>query len=306
MAFVLVPHLDPTHESLMVDLLARQTTMPVGEARDGVRVERNHVYVIPPNADLTIEHRVLHVAPPPARRGSRTAIDVFLQSLAADQGAHAIGIILSGTGSHGAIGIQEIRAAGGMTIAQAPESAEHDQMPRSAIATGLVDHVLAPEEMPKALLRQAMEPSAPRADVGPEALAQIVSLLRTHAKRDFGGYRTSMLMRRVRRRMGVCHVEPPRVRLLDLRASRSVFEHDSLVSSSAFASLGSTPPRNSSDLAGGGDPRAWNEERRCRGQLHENDLTRSSVPGGLVRLSATAGACPRQMLSSRAVSTRRA
>ena len=145
MAFVLIPHLDPTHESLMVELLARQTTMPVCEARDGLLVEANHVYVIPPNADLTIEHRVLRVAPPPARRGSQTAIDVFLQSLAADQQARAIGIILSGTGSHGSRGVTAIKGAGGLVVAQEPESAEHDQMPRNAIATGVVDLVLPPE-----------------------------------------------------------------------------------------------------------------------------------------------------------------
>ena len=207
MAFVLVPHLDPSHESLMVELLTRQTTMPVREARDGLLVEANHVYVIPPNADLTIAHRVLRVAPPSARRGSYTAIDVFLRSLAADQGACAIGIILSGTGSHGSLGVTAINAAGGFVLAQTPESAEHDQMPHNAIATGVVDLILPPEEMPKALLRHAAEPSASGADAAPGDLAQIVSLLRTQTKRDFRGYRSNMLMRRVRRRMGVCHLE---------------------------------------------------------------------------------------------------
>ncbi|MGB7217334.1 MAG: chemotaxis protein CheB, partial [Vicinamibacterales bacterium] len=207
MAFVLIPHLDPTHESLMVQLLAKQTTMPVIEAQDGMRVEANHVYIIPPNADLTIEHRVLHVAPPPPRRGSQTAIDVFLRSLAADQQAHAIGIILSGTGSHGSLGIQDIKAAGGMVLAQAPESAEHDQMPRGAMATGVVDHVLPPEQMPGALVHHAEQLSSPSASPAQEDLGHILSLVRVKTKRDFRGYRTNMLMRRVKRRMGLCHVD---------------------------------------------------------------------------------------------------
>jgi len=153
MAFVLIPHLDPTHESLMVELLAKQTAMPVREAQDGMPVRPNHVYVIPPNADLTIGQRVLRVVPPPTRRGSQTAIDVFLHSLAADQRQRAVGIILSGTGSHGTPGIRDIKAAGGTVMVQTPESAEHDQMPRSAIATGMVDHILPPERMPEALVQ---------------------------------------------------------------------------------------------------------------------------------------------------------
>ena len=207
MAFVLVPHLDPTHESLMAELLARQTTMPVREAQDRMPVQPNHVYVIPPNADLAIRDRVLRVLPPPPRRGSQTAIDGFLRSLAADQHTRAIGIILSGTGSHGTLGITDIKAAGGMVMAQTPESAEHDQMPRSAIAAGLVDHVLPPEEMPHALVRHTTQRSAPAADLGKEHLPQILVLLRTHAQRDFRGYRPSMLLRRIRRRMGLRHID---------------------------------------------------------------------------------------------------
>ena len=153
MAFVLIPHLDPTHESLMVELLAKQTAMPVREASDGLPVLSNHVYVIPPNADLAIKDRVLRVVPPPPRRGAQTAIDFFLRSLAADQQARAIGIILSGTGSHGSLGVKAIKAAGGTVIVQTPESAEHDQMPRSAIATGVADHILPPEQMPQTLVR---------------------------------------------------------------------------------------------------------------------------------------------------------
>ena len=207
MAFVLIPHLDPTHESLMVELLAKQTTMPVAEAQDGMPVLPDHVYIIPPNADLTIEDRVLRVAPPPPRRGSQTAIDVFLRSLASDQQARAIGIILSGTGGHGSPGVQAIKAAGGTVLVQTPESAEHDQMPRSAIATGVVDDILPPEQMPTALIRHVTQPAVPAAEVAREDLSQILELLRTQLKRDFRAYRQTMLLRRVKRRMGLCHLD---------------------------------------------------------------------------------------------------
>ena len=123
MAFVLIPHLDPTHESLMVELLARQTAMPVAEARDGLAVRPNHVYIIPPNADLAIADGILRVTPPPPRRGAHTAIDVFFRSLAADARGRAVGIIMSGTGSHGTAGIAAIKEAGGLVLAQTPNRA---------------------------------------------------------------------------------------------------------------------------------------------------------------------------------------
>lgn len=207
MAFVLVPHLDPTHESLMVELLAKRTAMTVREARDGTSVLPNHVYVIPPNADLAINDRVLRIVAPPPHRGSQTAIDTFLRSLAADQKTRAIGIVLSGTGSHGTRGLAAIKAAGGMVMAQSPESAEHDQMPRSAVAAGVVDQVLPPERMPEALARHAAQLSAPAASLAPEDLSPILLLLRSQMKRDFRGYRPNMLLRRVKRRMGLCRVE---------------------------------------------------------------------------------------------------
>jgi two-component system sensor kinase FixL len=160
MAFVLVPHLDPTHESLMHELLAKQTAMPVGEAEQGGKVKRGHVYIIPPGKYLTISQGVLHLSKPPEARGAQTVIDHFLRSLATDQQEHAIGIILSGTGSHGALGIKEIKLAGGLVMVQQPQSAEYEQMPRSAIDTGRADYVLPPEQMPEALVKYANHPYA--------------------------------------------------------------------------------------------------------------------------------------------------
>ena len=157
-ALILIPHLDPTHESMMVPLLARHTRLPVCEAAQGMKVQPNCVYVIPPNKFLSISGGVLQLSVPPAARRLETSIDFFLRSLAEDQKEDAIGIILSGTGSHGSSGLKEIKLAGGMVMAQQPESAEHSQMPRSAIATGLIDYVLPPEEMPAALVAYVRQP----------------------------------------------------------------------------------------------------------------------------------------------------
>jgi two-component system CheB/CheR fusion protein len=214
MAFVLIPHLDPTHESLMVELLAKQTRMSVVEAGDGMAVEPNRVYVIPPNRSLAIREGVLRLSRLPEPRGLQTAIDSFLRSLAEDQKERAIGIVFSGTGSHGTRGLREIKAAGGLIMAQAPESADYDQMPRAVIATGLVDYVLPPEAMPEALIKYARhayvnrvpEAAAPE-ETAPEHLNRILALLRARTKHDFRAYRKNMLMRRVQRRMGLCHID---------------------------------------------------------------------------------------------------
>lgn len=212
-AFVLVPHLDPTHESLMVELLARQTKMPVCEAQDAMPIEPNHVYVIPPNKYLAVIERTLQLSAPTERHASPTAIDFFFRSLAVAERERAIGIILSGTSSHGTLGLKEIKLAGGTVMVQEPESAEYDQMPRSAIATGLVDFVLPPEKMPDALVRfvrhsyvhGSLEPTVE--DASREQLQHILAVLRTRTKYDFRSYRKNMLLRRVLRRMGLCHLE---------------------------------------------------------------------------------------------------
>jgi two-component system, chemotaxis family, CheB/CheR fusion protein len=152
-AFVLVPHLDPTHESLMVELLGRETALPVSEAQNGEVIRPNHVYLIPPNRYLALRKGHLTLAARPNRHGSPTAIDYFFDSLATEQCSRAIGVILSGTSSHGTIGLKEIKSRGGMMIVQQPQTAEFDQMPANAIATGLVDLVLPPEQMAEAILK---------------------------------------------------------------------------------------------------------------------------------------------------------
>ena len=214
MAFVLVPHLDPSHQSLMVELLAKQTAMPVCEVTDNLLVEPNHVYIIPPAHYLSIKKYMLQLASPPETRGAEIAIDSFLRSLAEDQKERAIGIILSGTGSHGTSGLQAVKANGGMAMVQNPDTAEYDRMPQNAIDTGCIDYILPPEEMPDVLIKYAQHAYV-KGDWNPDQLpeteqdqlSRILALLRARIKYDFRCYRKNMLLRRIQRRMGLNHVD---------------------------------------------------------------------------------------------------
>jgi two-component system, chemotaxis family, CheB/CheR fusion protein len=208
LGLVLVQHLDPTHESALVELLARTTRMPVVEAKHGTRVEPARVYVIPPNASMTIAGGVLHLAP--RERGAHTmAIDHFLRSLAEDCGGRSIGVILSGTASDGALGLTAIKAAGGLTFAQDPDSAKYDGMPRSAVARGAVDIVLPAAAIGRELARLAAHPNirwtaspAPaEASVDDQASAGIFRILQRETGVDFAQYRQTMVRRRIARRM---------------------------------------------------------------------------------------------------------
>jgi two-component system CheB/CheR fusion protein len=152
MAFVLVQHLAPDHKSILTDLIKRYTRMEVYEVHDGIKVMPNCAYIIPPNRDMAFLHGELYLSKPLMARGLRLPIDFFFRSLAQDQREHAICIVLSGSGSDGTLGLRAVKGEGGMVMVQNPESAEYDGMPRSAIATGLVDYVLPPDEMPSQLI----------------------------------------------------------------------------------------------------------------------------------------------------------
>ena len=152
MAFVVVQHLAPDHKSILSELIRRYTRMKVFEVEDGMVVEPNCTYIIPPNHDMAFLNGALQLLEPAAPRGHRLPIDFFFRSLAQDQHARAIGIVLSGTGSDGTEGIRAIKAEGGMVMAQSFDSTEYDGMPRSAVATGMVDYVLPPAEMPAQLI----------------------------------------------------------------------------------------------------------------------------------------------------------
>ncbi|MGH9627704.1 MAG: chemotaxis protein CheB, partial [Bryobacteraceae bacterium] len=196
-AFVIIQHLAPDHETALPQLLARQTEMPVEQARDNMKVAPNRVYVIPPNATLTIKDGVLRVTTPVAARGSRTPIDSFFSSLAEDRGENAVCIMLSGTGSDGTVGLRAIKEHGGLAMAQTLDSAKYDTILRSAIATGLVDHVLHVEEMPAKLMEYAAylvsldgQPTHIREQIGAH-IGKIHNVLRQRAGHDFSEYKES-------------------------------------------------------------------------------------------------------------------
>jgi len=212
LAYVVVQHLDPTHKAMLVELLQRATGIPVREAAESMRVDPDVVYVIPPNTEMTVVRGSLHLAHPAKPRGLRLPIDVLFSSIARDLGERAIGVVLSGMGSDGTLGVQAIKALGGLTLAQKPESAQFDAMPSSAIASGCVDIVALPDELPARLLAVvAPALSAPRAaeahgaDHGP--LSSILQLLRERSTHDLSMYKTSTLLRRIERRMAVHRLE---------------------------------------------------------------------------------------------------
>ena len=148
MAFVLVQHLAPDHKSILTELIRRYTRMQVFEVEDGMVVQPNCTYIIPPNRDMILVNGTLQLMDPSEPRWHRLPIDFFFRSLAQDQQERAIGIVLSGTGSDGTLGVRAIKDKGGMIIVQDPISTEHDGMPRNAIGTGLADYILSPAEMP--------------------------------------------------------------------------------------------------------------------------------------------------------------
>lgn len=216
MAFVFVPHLDPTRESAFTQILPRATSMPVLQATDKMRVERNHIYVIPPNQDMTIGDSTLHISKRDEPRSVNTTIDIFFRSLASDQGSNAIGVILSGTASDGTLGLTAIKGEGGITFAQDTASAKYDGMPASAIAAECVDFVLSPEGIASELARIRQHPyvAGPHFEPGEEDekgadmyMAQVFRLLRRATKVDFSEYKPPTIGRRIQRRMALHKIE---------------------------------------------------------------------------------------------------
>ena len=214
--FVLVQHLDPSHKSMLTELVGRQTRMPVVEAEDGMPVAGNRVHIIPPDATLTIAKGILHVDRPAPPRQRRFPIDTFLASLAEDQEENGAGIVLSGIGSDGTLGIRMIKEHGGLTLAQS----EHDHlamtgMPESAAATGLVDHVMLAEAMPACLIEyqqhliaaDGRSESYEARQVTARQLSTITALLRSGLGHDFASYNENTLERRIQRRMQVLRID---------------------------------------------------------------------------------------------------
>ncbi|MGA8145560.1 MAG: chemotaxis protein CheB [Candidatus Acidiferrales bacterium] len=214
--FVIVQHLAPHYDSMLAELLARATPMPVVEVTSGRAVEPNHVYVIPPNADLEISHGVLKLNPRPTGLGLHLPIDQFLTSLAEDCKEGAIGIILSGSASDGTLGLKSIKAAGGITFAQDEATARYGSMPHHAVASGYVDFVLPPQRIAEELARirrhpyVAREPAADSEDPGElseRELGDIFAVLKNATGVDFSNYKEPTVIRRVRRRMALHNIE---------------------------------------------------------------------------------------------------
>ena len=212
-AFILVQHLDPTHDSFLVELLSSHAKIKVLQASDGMPIEPGHLYVIPPGAYLSVAAGAIKLSEPRERHGARLPFDFLLHSLAAEYGARAIGVILSGTGADGSLGLKAIKEAGGLVIAQDPKEAGYDGMPRSAIQTGAVDMVLLAAQIPAAILKYCARKSG--LTMGPEVaqesgpepvvgwLAEIVELLRVRTAHDFRLYKQGTLQRRIERRMAL-------------------------------------------------------------------------------------------------------
>ncbi len=209
MALAIVQHLDPTHKGIMPELLQRSTHMQVIQVKDRTRVQPNCVYVIPPNKDMSILHGVLHLLPPAAPRGLRLPIDFFFRSLAADQQERGLGVILSGMGTDGTLGLRAIKEKGGVVFVQDPVSAKFDGMPRSAIDAGLADVVAPVEDLPAKILAVIqhipliVKPGVSLESKTLSAIEKVFILLRAQTGHDFSLYKSSTVYRRIERRMGI-------------------------------------------------------------------------------------------------------
>lgn len=245
MAFILVQHLDPTHKSMMVDLLAEHTKMKIVDATDDCPINPDHIYVIPPGRYLSVRAGALQLSPRQALHGARLPFDFLLRSLAERYGQQTVGVILSGTGADGSGGISALKAAGGYVIAQKPEEAEYDGMPRSAIGTGLVDRILELDDIPQALAARQVEivnrPAEPKEPLLPlpTGLDEIIGFLKDKTPHDFRQYKPGTLERRIERRIAFLALERGNLAgYLDLLrrdpAERDLLAKDLLINVTSF------------------------------------------------------------------------
>lgn len=203
MAFVVVTHQLPDHKSLLPELIGRHTSMPVAAAEEGQAIEPDHVYVMPPGEYLAVHKGKFHLMKPAGSRSPRMPIDYFFRSLAQDLTTHAVGVVLSGTGSDGSQGVREIKGLAGLTMAQEPESAAYGDMPRHAIETGDVDFIAAVDDMPDRLQDRRPRPEPAASKPVSSAWEKMFMLLRMETGHDFSDYKLSTIQRRVARRMNV-------------------------------------------------------------------------------------------------------
>ena len=213
-AFVIIQHLSPNHKSIMASLLTKDTEMVVREIKDGTSLESNCVYLNPPNKNVAVFNQVLHLMAPVKSSTINMPIDYFFQSLSEDVNERAIAIIVSGTATDGTVGIKAIKGEGGMVMVQDPETAKYDGMPRSGIATGLVDFILPVEKMPEQLLGYIKHPivNKPNGTAfdktdSTKGLQKIFALIRSSTGHDFSHYKSSTIERRIERRLVVHKID---------------------------------------------------------------------------------------------------
>ena len=214
MAFVIIQHLSPNYKSIMASLLAKHTPMTVSEIEDGMPLAPNCVYLNPPNKNVAVFNRTLHLMEPVKAGAINMPIDFFFRSLSEDQKERAIGIIVSGTASDGTLGIKAIKGEGGMVMVQDPDTAKYDGMPRSAIGTGLVDFILPVEKMPKTLIGYVKHPfikstgkiGSPRPAFNTSS-RKIFALIRSTTGHDFSQYKQTTIQRRIERRLAVHQID---------------------------------------------------------------------------------------------------
>ncbi|HYW57156.1 MAG TPA: chemotaxis protein CheB [Polaromonas sp.] len=222
MAFVIILHLSPSHESNAAEILQRATSMPVVQVTKATRIEADHVYVIPPASDLLMNDGYLRVVDPTRTGGPHVAIDLFFRTLAHVHRERAVCVVMSGTGADGAVGLARVKEQGGLTFVQSPEDAEHDGMPLAAIASGMADFVMPAAELPGKMMalwanarriqmpvdaQIEMKTKAPEdqdaAELAERALTDIMGLLRRYSKHDFRHYKRATVLRRIERRLQV-------------------------------------------------------------------------------------------------------
>jgi two-component system CheB/CheR fusion protein len=226
MGFVLVPHLDPGHKSMMGDLLRRFTKMDIFQAEEGMKVRPDTIYIIPPNREMAIRNGKLLLFELKQERGVRHPIDFFFRSLAEDRGVYGIGIVLSGTGTEGALGLRSIKGEGGLALVQDPATASYGGMPESAIGTGIVDYVLPPEKMAKKLMdyvrqssRVVVRPPEREKEQPQNLLQKVLGIVRAQTGVDFSLYKTNTIVRRIEKRMAMHQVQAMEDYLIYLRNS---------------------------------------------------------------------------------------
>lgn len=242
MAFVVIQHLDPTHKSLLGELLDKETSLSVQNAEDGTRIEVDHIYVIPPDTYLEVDNGKLKLIKPEVRRGFRKAIDHFFRSLANECANHCAGIVLSGAGSDGTAGLRAIKATGGLALAQDPDTAEHDSMPLSAVQAEVIDKIARVEEMFTILKQFADHPltfaaEEKDADQPAENIEEITALLKTFEDFNLQQYKPSTVQRRITRRMSLSNIQHYRDYLEKLRkeeGERKLLTKDLLINVTDF------------------------------------------------------------------------